>query len=145
MAKPKLRFFKFREIGNAVELIAHFTEVTPEVESEAISVFAMLYYQTRNHIKLDLYTVNYLPMSFLTRILNLAIELRERKRVLILYGISPSLYHFLHRFSLQDNIYLQREGLIRKLQPTHLSTPATLPTKEETPDELPDLPKAEGV
>jgi anti-anti-sigma regulatory factor len=138
VARPRLKYFRFREVGNAVELVCIFREVTPEVESEAASVFAMLYYQTRNHIKLDLYTVDYIPMNFLNRILNLAMDLREKKRVLILLGISPSLYHFINRFSLHENIFLQKDGLIRIRKDTNSHL-----TKEEIPGSPPSLPKAE--
>lgn len=138
--QPRLKHFRFREVGNAVEVVCLFRRIDEEVESEAASVFAMLYYQTRNHVKLDLFTVDYIPMSFLNRILNLAIDLREKKRVLILLGISPSLYHFIQRFSLQENIFLQKDGLIRKPRPSEIPSKPPEPKTEFQP-ELPELPQ----
>lgn len=141
MASSRLKFFRFKEVGNAIELVCLFREVTPSIEVEASSVFAMLYYQTRNHIKLDLYSITYIPMHFLNRILNLALDLREKKRVLILTGISPSLYHYIHRFHLQENIFLQEKGLIRNPKTNQHS----LPTMVETLSGSLDHPRAKEV
>jgi hypothetical protein len=134
MASPRLKFFRFKEVGNAIELVCLFRKITPEIEVEASSVFAMLYYQTRNHIKLDLYSIAYIPMHFLNKILNLALDLREKKRVLILTGISPSLYHYIHRFHLQQNIFLQENGLIRDSKISHHSLPAMVESLSESLD-----------
>jgi anti-anti-sigma regulatory factor len=93
-----------------------FREIRPRVEKEAASVFAMVYFQTRKHIKLDLYSVDYLPLGFLTKLLNLARDLRSKKRVLILSGMSPSVLHFLQKFKLQNLIFLPSEGLTRSTE-----------------------------
>lgn len=143
MARPKLKYFRFREVGNAIELVCLFSEVTSEVETEAVSVFAMLYYQTRNHIKLDLYSVDFVPLGFFTRILNLAKDLRNKKRVLILLGIRPSIHHFLHRFHLHQLVFLQEEDLIRP--PRKKPKVTALPAKEESLGESLDPPREEGA
>ncbi|WCL47803.1 STAS domain-containing protein [Leptospira sp. GIMC2001] len=117
MARSKLRYFRFREVANAIELVCLFNEVDEKIEVEASSVFAMLYFQTRNHIRIDLFGVKYLPLSFLTKLMTLAKDLKEKKRVLILAGLSPSVNHFIRRFSLQNIVFLQSDERTRKRIP----------------------------
>jgi|JI9StandDraft_1071089.scaffolds.fasta_scaffold323317_2 anti-anti-sigma regulatory factor len=142
MAKPKLKYFRFRETSNAIELVCLFHDMDDSVENEAYSVFAMLYYQTRNHIKIDLFPVHYLSLNFVTRLMNLAKELREKKRVLILSGLNPSLYHFLHRFKMENTIFLHSEPEQERKHRTKFTPP---PTKEEILALFPNRPKVEEV
>jgi len=130
MPLPKLKYFRLREAGSHIELEALFPVVNEKVESEASSIFAILYYQTQKHIRLNLNQVDFMPLNFLNRILNLAMDLREKKRVLILAGISPAVHHFIARFSLQDHIFLPREGLLRK----------NPKPRAQIPNEFPNLP-----
>jgi anti-anti-sigma regulatory factor len=142
MAKPKLRYFRFREISNAIELVCLFHDMDESVENEAYSVFAMLYYQTRNHIKIDLFPVHYLSLNFVTRLMNLAKDLREKKRVLILSGMNPSLLHFLHRFKMENTIFLVAESDHERKQSTKFTPP---PSKEEILALFPNRPRVEEV
>lgn len=139
MAKPKLKYFRFREVSNAIELVCLFNEMDENIENEAVSVFAMLYYQTRNHIKIDLFPVKYLSLSFLTRLLNLARDLNEKRRALILVGLNPSLMHFIKRFNFTETIFLIEEPDKDRKRRSKSSSP---PSMEEIQGLFPSLPIA---
>ncbi|MCZ8237412.1 MAG: hypothetical protein O9346_07415 [Leptospiraceae bacterium] len=137
MAKPRLKYFRFREVSNAIELVCLFNELNESIENEASSVFAMLYYQTRNHIKIDLFPLKYLSLSFTTRLLNLARDLKDKNRALILAGLNPSLMHFIKRFKFTDTIFLIEEADKDRMSRSKTSSP---PSMEEIQALFPSLP-----
>ncbi|TGN19118.1 hypothetical protein [Leptospira idonii] len=110
----KTKYLSIREIENAYEIQVHSKEYTPEVEDEITSVIAMLFFQTRSHIQLDVTSLNSIPQAFLTQILRLAKDLRMKKRVLVLLGVPYSVYFVLQRFQLLSLFFQTKEGMIRK-------------------------------
>ncbi|PJZ80679.1 hypothetical protein EHQ55_10065 [Leptospira meyeri] len=106
MAK-KTKYLTVREVQNAYEILILSKNVHPELEEELDSVMHMLFFQTRSHIQMDLSNLPYLPLTLLTKLLNIARDLRLKKRVLVLLGLPLSSY-----------IYLKRFGLIRLVFPS---------------------------
>ncbi|TGK83244.1 hypothetical protein EHQ24_08055 [Leptospira noumeaensis] len=106
MAK-KTKYLTVREVQNAYEIVILSKTVHAELEEEMDSVMHMLFFQTRSHIQMDLSNLPYLPLSLLTKLLNMARDLRLKKRVLVLLGLPLSGY-----------IYLKRFGLIRLVFPS---------------------------
>ncbi|MCG6142415.1 MULTISPECIES: hypothetical protein [Leptospira] len=106
MAK-KTKYLTVREVQNAYEIVILSKNVHPELEEELDSVMHMLFFQTRSHIQMDLSNLPYLPLTLLTKLLNIARDLRLKKRVLVLLGLPLSGY-----------IYLKRFGLIRLVFPS---------------------------
>ncbi|MCW7492657.1 hypothetical protein ND861_09015 [Leptospira sp. 2 VSF19] len=99
MAK-KTKYLSVREVQNAYEIVILSKEVHLELEEELDSVMHMLFFQTRSHIQMDLSNLPYLPLTLLTKLLNMARDLRLKKRVLVLLGLPVSSYIYLKRFDL---------------------------------------------
>lgn len=99
MAK-KTKYLTVREVQNAYEIVISSKTVHNELEEEMDSVMHMLFFQTRSHIQMDLSNLPYLPVTLLTKLLNMARDLRLKKRVLVLLGLPISSYMYLKRFGL---------------------------------------------
>ncbi|TGN14609.1 hypothetical protein EHS11_01055 [Leptospira ilyithenensis] len=112
MAK-NTKYLSVREIENAYEIQIQSKEFDTAVEEETSSIIAMLFFQTRSHIQLDVSSLNYIPLSFLTQILRLAKDLRAKKRVLVLQGLPFSSYYFLQRFGMTRLFFQTRDGMLR--------------------------------
>ncbi|TGL88391.1 hypothetical protein EHQ68_11135 [Leptospira congkakensis] len=114
MAK-KTKYLTVREVQNAYEIVILSKEVHPELEEEMDSVMHMLFFQTRAHIQMDLSNLPYLPLTLLTKLLNMARDLRLKKRVLVLLGLPLSGYSYLKRFGLIRLIF-PSETILRESQ-----------------------------
>ncbi|MCW7473089.1 hypothetical protein CH354_15015 [Leptospira levettii] len=112
MAK-KTKYLNVREIQNAYEIVISTKEVHAEMEEELDSVMHMLFFQTRSHIQMDLSNLPYLPITLLTKLLNMARDLRLKKRVLVLNGLTLSSYHYLKRFGLIRLVF-PSEAILRE-------------------------------
>ncbi|PJZ44249.1 hypothetical protein [Leptospira brenneri] len=112
MAK-KTKYLTVREVQNAYEIVILSKKVHNELEEELDSIMHMLFFQTRSHIQMDLSTLPYLPLSLLTKLLNMARDLRLKKRVLVLVGLPISSYMYLKRFDLIRLVF-PSESILRE-------------------------------
>lgn len=110
----KTKHLTVREIENAYEVKIHAEEFNEDVDHEIHSVIGMLFFQTRSHIQLDVTSLSYLPITFITQILALARDMRAKKRVLVLIGVPYSTYHFLSRFHLTKMFFQMRGGMVKR-------------------------------
>lgn len=114
MAK-KTKYLNVREVQNAYEIVILSKKVHNELEEEMDSVMHMLFFQTRSHIQMDLSNLPYLPITLLTKLLNIARDLRLKKRVLVLLGLPLSSYMYLKRFGLIRLVF-PSEAILRESQ-----------------------------
>jgi len=112
MAK-NTKYLSVREIENAYEIQIQASEFNTSVEEETSSIIAMLFFQTRSHIQLDVSSLDYIPLSFITQILRLAKDLRSKRRVLVLLGLPLSTHHFLQRFGMARLFFQTKDGMLR--------------------------------
>lgn len=112
MAK-KTKYLTVREIQNAYEIVILSKEVHFDMEEELDSVMHMLFFQTRSHIQIDLSNMPYLPITLLTKLLQMARDLRLKKRVMVLNGLTIATYHYLKRFGLTRLVF-PSEAILRE-------------------------------
>ncbi|TGL20899.1 hypothetical protein EHQ46_10425 [Leptospira yanagawae] len=112
MAK-KTKYLSVREIQNAYEIVISSKVVHADLEEELDSVMHMLFFQTRSHIQMDLSNLPYLPITLLTKLLNMARDLRLKKRVLVLNGLTLASLHYLKRFGLTKLVF-PSEAILRE-------------------------------
>ncbi|MCU0823544.1 MAG: hypothetical protein MUF77_02745 [Leptospira sp.] len=99
MAK-KTRYIQVQEIKNAYEIIILSNEVHQKFLEEIEAVLDMLFFQTRAHIQIDCRKIEYFPLPFLTKLLQLARDLRLKKRVLVIRGLDLPSYRYFSRYGL---------------------------------------------
>ncbi len=112
----KTEFILVEQTDNVFEISFLTDELTESAEDEFVSMSSLLFFQSRNHIQVDLSSLSFVPFSFLLRLLNLAKDLRAKKRVLVLVGIPYSQFHFLDRFQLQKVLFETESGFYRSLK-----------------------------
>ncbi len=108
MAK-KTRYIQVQEIKNAYEIKILSNEVHEKILEELEAVLDMLFFQTRAHIQIDCRKIDYFPLNFLTKILQLARDLRLKKRILVLVGLDLPSYRFFSRYGLLRLIFSNEE------------------------------------
>jgi len=107
---------EIHEIPNAF-LISFFEQEWDElVEEELEGVISMFFFQTRNHIQIDFENLNGIPHYFLNRLIHLAIDLKVKKRVLVVINLPFSIYHYAHRFHI-EKIFYPLGDMYRDLKP----------------------------
>lgn len=111
MAK-KTKYIQVQEVKNAYEVVVLSSEVHTNLLEELDGALDMLFFQTRAHIQLNVSKLNYLPLPFLTKILQLARDLRLKKRVLVLVGLNRPSYQYFLRYGLLRLIF-PNEGVVR--------------------------------
>lgn len=109
----KTKFSLVREIQNAYEIKIRTDRPFVGMEEELDAILDMLFFQTRAHIQIDLSNIRYFPISFTTKLLRMAQELRLKKRVLVLIGLPLPTYAYLRRFGL-DKLLFPAESILRK-------------------------------
>ncbi|WP_244594499.1 hypothetical protein [Leptospira ryugenii] len=117
---PRTKHLSVREIKNAYEVKILSEDYSAGLDDEIHSVIGMLFFQTRSHIQIDLNQLHYLPLSLLTQLLALGRDLRAKKRVLVLLGVTESAYAFFQRFHMLGLFFQVQGGLLRKKQMTVL-------------------------
>lgn len=118
MAFNNFKYFQIQSKENTYYITCNFSEDNEYVDSEASSIFALLFYQTKGNIRVDLKNVRYLSMNFVSRLLNLAGDLRRKNRMLQIQNAIPPFKHYLMRFGLEHLVFLAKEQTLN--QPPNL-------------------------
>ncbi|EQA55777.1 anti-sigma factor antagonist [Leptospira kmetyi] len=78
---------KNRQSTEVIPLVASFDELAFD---ELKSVFALVFYQSSFHVKINLSGVKVLPLPVAMKILSFAFDLRLKNRTLVISGASAS-------------------------------------------------------
>lgn len=81
-----------------VEVVCLFNNFDDLIESEIKSLFAFLYFQSKDNVLLNLGSVHYIPQELLFRILEFGRELKASGRLFSLAFPPVSLKRFFHKF-----------------------------------------------
>jgi len=100
-----LRHFRLYQRKEFIEIFCLFETTSPEVISEAISIFHTIFFGSSHNVKINLGKAIYLDQDLILLILNLGRDLREKNRYLTLTDLPKSLHRYFEKFSLGNIIY----------------------------------------
>jgi hypothetical protein len=122
MPSPKLKHFHLTEKGTLIRIYANSTDSDPELIEELEGLMTTIYFQTKKHMQIDLFSLYFIPLDLATLVLNFGKKFRDKKRVVVLTGIPLPFYHYLVRFDLDQLFFIPEQDGIRHPEEENATT-----------------------